>query len=158
MAGPAAAAGSGFGRFALKAQTSTADGNLALSSVHVELDGNAAEGVLTFAGDGKKAVQGTLAADALDLSPYVSTVRLLAGSTRDWDWRPVALDGLTSVELDLRLSARQVTIANAKLDRTAVAATLRGGKLNITVGESQAFGGVIKGSLGIAKSEVGADV
>src|SRR5262249_2884500 len=61
--------GGGFGRFALKAQTSTADGNLALSSVHVELDGNAAEGVLTFAGDGKKAVQGTLAADALDLSP-----------------------------------------------------------------------------------------
>ena len=35
----------GFGRFALKAQTNVAGGNIALSGVNVELDGNAGEGV-----------------------------------------------------------------------------------------------------------------
>ena len=68
--------GGGFGRFALKAKTSIAGGTIALSGVNVELDGNVAEGVLTFATDGRQTLQGTLAADELDLTPYVSTVRL----------------------------------------------------------------------------------
>src|SRR5262245_1444990 len=46
--------GGGFGRFAIKARTNVVGGSISLSSVNVELDGNAAEGVLTFAGDGRK--------------------------------------------------------------------------------------------------------
>ena len=94
----------------------------------------------------------------LDLTPYVSTIRLLTTNAREWDRMPIALDGLTGFEIDLRLSAARVTIGRAKVGRTAVAASLRGGKLLVTVGESQAFNGVIKGSLAIAKSETGADV
>ncbi len=150
--------GGGFGRFALKAQTSVVGGTIALSGVNVELDGNTAEGVLTFATDGRQTLQGTLAADALDLTPYVSTIRLLTTSDREWSRVPLALDGLTGIDLDLRLSAARITIATAKLGRTAIAANLRGGKLAITVGESQAFGGVIKGSFGLAKSEQGAEL
>ena len=67
------------------------------------------------------------------------------------------LDGLTGIDLDLRLSAAKIAIARAKLGRTAVAANLRGGKLTVTVGELQAFGGVIKGSLTLATTDVGAD-
>ena len=79
--------GGGFGRFALKAQTNVVGGTIALSDVNVELDGNVGEGVLTFATDGRQTLQGTLAADGLDLTPYVSTVRLLTGSERDWNRR-----------------------------------------------------------------------
>ena len=64
---------------------------------------------------------------------------------------------MPTADLDLRLSAAKITIGTAKLGRTAIAANLRGGKLDVTIGESQAFGGVIKGSLGLAKSEQGAD-
>ena len=39
-----------------------ASGTIALSSVNVELDGNSAEGALTFATDGRQTLQGTLAA------------------------------------------------------------------------------------------------
>src|SRR5262249_31347569 len=60
-------------------------------------------------------------------------------------------------EIDLRLSAAKVKIGRAQLGRTAVAASLRGGKLVVTVGESQAFNGVIRGSMALAKSEVGAE-
>ena len=147
--------GGGFGRFALKAQTNVAGGIIGLSGVNIELDGNAGEGVLTF--DGRQTVQGTLAAEGLDLSPYVSAVRLLTSSERGWDVKPIALDGLDGIDIDLRLSAARVNVANAKLGRTAVAASLRGGKLTVAVGESQAFGGVVKGTFGLAKSPAGAD-
>jgi AsmA protein len=150
--------GGGFGRFALKAKTNVVGGMIALSGVNVELDGNAAEGVLTFASDGRQTLQGTLAAEGLDLSPYVSTVRLMTGNERDWNGVPIVLDSLTGIDLDLRLSAAQVTISGAKLGRTALAANLRGGRLSVTIGESQAFGGLIKGSLGLARSDAGADL
>jgi AsmA protein len=147
--------GGGFGGFALKAQTNVVGGTIGLSGVNVELDGNSGEGVLTF--DGRQTLQGTLAAEGLDLTPYVSTVRLLTSGERGWDSKPIALDGLDGIDLDLRLSAARVQIAGAKLGRTAVAANLRGGNLTVAVGESQAFGGVVKGTFGLAKSPAGAD-
>jgi AsmA protein len=150
--------GGGLGRFALKARTNVVGGTINLSSVNVDLDGNSAEGVLTFATDGRKAVQGTLAADTLDLTPYVSTVRLLTGDQREWNSGQISVDGLSGVDLDLRLSAAKVVLSNAKLGRTAIAANLRGGHLVVTVGESQAYGGVIKGSLALANFNSGVDV
>ena len=149
--------GSGFGRFALKAKTNVAGGNISLSAVNVELDGNVAEGVLTFATDGRQTLQGTLAAEELNLTPYITAIRLLTNNDRDWDRVPLAIDALTGLDLDLRLSAAKITIARAQLGRTAIAANLRGGKLNVTIGESQAFGGILKGSMSLASSDAGAE-
>lgn len=150
--------GGGFGRFAIKAKTNVVGGTISLSSVNVELDGNSAEGVLTFAADGRQTLQGTLASDTLDLTPYVSTVRLLTANERAWNNGRITLDGLAGLDLDLRLSAGSVVVSTAKLGRTAIAANLRGSHLAITVGEAQAFGGVIKGSLGLANLSEGVDV
>ena len=150
--------GGGFGRFTLKGQARMVGSAIALSGVNVELDGNAAEGVLTYAANGLRTWQGTLAAGDLDLTPYVSTVRLTNDNAREWDPMPIGLDGLTGFELDLRLSAARVRIGRVRVGRTAVAASLRGGKLMVTVGEAQAFNGVITGSLTLAKSPTGADV
>jgi AsmA protein len=148
--------GGGFGRFSLKAQTNVVGGNVALSGVNVQLDGNVGEGALTFATDGRQNVQGTLAAEGLDLTPYISAIRLLTSGDRSWERVPITLDGLNDVDADLRLSAARVTLANAKLGRTAVAVNLRGGHFTVTVGESEAFGGVVKGSFGLAQSPGGA--
>ena len=90
-------------------------GNISLSSVNAELDGNSAEGVLTFAADGRQTLQGTLAADTLDLTPYISTVRLLTANERAWNNGHITLDGLAGIDLDLRLSAANVVVSNAKL-------------------------------------------
>jgi AsmA protein len=150
--------GGGFGRFSLKAQTTVAGANVALSGVNVELDGNVGEGALTFGADGRQTMQGTLAAEGLDLTPYVSAIRLLTSGDRSWERVPITLDGLNDVDVDLRLSAARVTLVNAKLGRTAVAVNLRGGHLSITVGESEAFGGVVKGSFGLARAPGGAEL
>jgi AsmA protein len=150
--------GGGFGRFALKAQTKMVGSAISLSGVNVELDGNAAEGVLTYAANGLRTWQGTLAAGDIDLTPYVSTIHLMTANAREWDRVPLALEGLTGFAIDLRLSAARVKIGRAQFGRTAVAASMRGGKLVVTVGESQAFNGTIRGSMAIAKSEAGAEV
>jgi AsmA protein len=147
----------GFGRFALRAQSSMADGVVSMSGVNVELDGNVAEGVITLSTD-RHTVQGTLAADALDLTPYVSGIHLLAENDRNWDQLPLGVDSLADVNLDLRLSAANVKINTAQLGRTAVAANMRNGKLDVTIGESQAFGGVAKGSFGVARDGSGVTV
>src|SRR5262249_15516967 len=74
--------GGGFGHFSLKAQTNIVGSTIGLSAAHLELDNNVGEGVLSF--DGRQTLQGTLAAEGLDLSPYISTVRLLTGGERGW--------------------------------------------------------------------------
>jgi AsmA protein len=150
--------GGGFGHFAIKAQANVMGGTIGLNNVNIELDGNTAEGVLTFATDGRKTLQGTLASDSLDLTRYVSTVRLLTANQRDWNSGSITLDGLSGMDLDLRLSAANVAMSNAKIGRTAVAANLHGGHLVVTVGEAQAYGGVIRGSLTLANSNAGVDV
>jgi AsmA protein len=147
----------GFGRFALRAQSTIGGGVVSLANVNVELDGNTAEGVLTLSSGDRRMVQGTLAADALDLTPYVTGMRLLAANERKWDQLPIALDGLADLNLDLRLSAASIKIATAQLGRTAVAANMRDGKLDVTIGESQAYGGVVKGAIGIASANGGVE-
>jgi AsmA protein len=130
---------------------------VSLSNVNVELDGNTAEGVITLSTD-RRTVQGTLAADTLDVTPYVSGIHLLAANERNWDQLPITLSGMADSDLDLRISARSVKVASAQLGRTAVAANLRGGKLDVTIGESEAFGGTARGSLSLASGNGGVDV
>lgn len=156
--GGTALPGGGFGPFALKAQTSIAGATVALWNVSAEVDGNSAEGVLTLAAEGRPTLQGTLAADDLDLSSYVSTIRLLRQNERDWNRGPIALDGLTGFDLDLRLSARQIVLNGAKFGRTAIAANVRNGRMTMTIGESQAFGGMLKGTVALAKLDTGIDL
>lgn len=150
--------GGGFERFAIKAHANVAGGTIALSNVNVELDGNNAEGVLTFATDGRQTLQGTLASDTLDLSPYLSTIKLLTANNREWNDGHIAIEGLSGTDFDLRLSAAKVVLADATLGRTAIGANLRDGHLSITIGEAQAFGGLVKGSVSLASFDNGVDV
>ncbi len=150
--------GTGLGQFALKAQATLTGGTAVLSGVNIELDGNVAEGVMAFASEPRVGVKGTLAADTLDLTPYVSTFEVLRSNERNWSRGPIAIGGLADFDLDLRLSAARVTVATARLGRTGVAANLRDGRLTVAIGEAQAYGGVLKGALVLAKTHAGADI
>ena len=150
--------GGGFGAFALKAQTGISSDTAALWGVNIELDGNVGEGVLTLATQPRMTVKGTLAAGDIDLTPYLSSMEVVRANDRDWNRGPIAIDGLTDFDLDLRLSAARVTLSTAKLGRTGLAANLHDGRLTLAVGEAQAFGGVLKGALVLSKASTGADV
>jgi len=155
--GPPAGTG-GFGRFALKARASVVGPSIALTNVNIELDGNVAEGVMTWSNNGRQTLQATLAAGALDFSPYVSTARLLAGGQRDWNRQLFDLNALATPDIDMRLSAAKITIGKSTLGRTALAANLRGGTLALSVGGAQMYGGVAKGSFNVARSEAMVDL
>jgi AsmA protein len=148
----------GFGRFALKARANVVGASIALTNVNVELDGNAAEGVMTYANNGRQTLQATLAAGNLDFTPYISTFRLLASGARDWNRQLFDLNSLSTTDLDMRLSAARVTVGSTKLGRTAFGANLRGGALALSVAEAQMYGGIAKGSFGVARSDAVADV
>src|SRR6201991_1926469 len=148
----------GFGRFALKARANIVGPSIALTNVNVELDGNVAEGVMTYTNNGRQTLQATLAADALDFTPYISTFRLLASGARDWNRQLFDLNALSSADLDMRLSAAKVTVGSTKLGRTAIGANLRNGTLALSVGDAQVYGGIAKGSFGIARSDTVADI
>jgi AsmA protein len=150
--------GGGFGRFALKARANVVGASIALTNVNVELDGNVAEGVMTVANNGRQTLQATLAAGALDFTPYISTFRMLASGARDWNRQLFDLNALSTTDLDMRLSAAKVTVGPTRLGRTAFGANLRGGALALSVGEAQVYGGIAKGSFGIARSDAIADV
>jgi AsmA protein len=148
----------GFGRFALKARANVVGASIALTNVNVELDGNVAEGVMTYSNNGRQTLQATLAAGALDFTPYISTFRLLASGARDWNRQLFDLNSLSTTDLDMRLSAAKVTVGSSKLGRTALGANLRGGTLALSVAEAQVYGGIAKGSFGIARSDAVADI
>jgi AsmA protein len=150
--------GGGFGRFALKARANVVGGSIALTNVNVELDGNVAEGVMTYSNNGRQTLQATLAADGLDFTPYISTFRVLASGARDWNRQLFDLNALSATDLDMRLSAARVTVGSSRLGRTAFGANLRGGSLALSVGEAQVYGGLARGSFGIARSDTVADV
>jgi AsmA protein len=113
---------------------------------------------MTYANNGRQTLQATLAADALDFTPYISTFRLLASGARDWNRQLFELDSLSATDLDMRLSAARVTVGASRLGRTAFGANLRNGALALSVGEAQIYGGVAKGSFAIARSDAVADV
>jgi AsmA protein len=148
----------GFGRFALKARANVVGASAALTNVNVELDGNVAEGVMTYVNNGRQSLQATLAADALDFTPYISTFRMLAGGAHDWNRQLFDLNSLSATDLDIRLSAARVTVGPSKLGRTAIGANLRNGALALSVGEAQIYGGIARGSFALARADSFADV
>lgn len=148
----------GFGRFALKARANVVGPQVALTNVNMEIDGNVAEGVLTYSNDSRQTLQATLASDALDITPYVNTMRLLASGARDWNRQSFDLRSLSATDLDVRLSAGKVTAGTSKFGRTAIGANLRNGTLALSVAEAQVFGGLLKGSFGLNRTDTTAEV
>jgi AsmA protein len=148
----------GFGPFALRARANVVGTSIALTNVNVELDGNTAEGVMTYANNGRQMLQATLAADALDFTPYISTFRLLASGAHDWNRQLFDLNPLSTTDLDMRLSAARVTVGPSKLGRTAVGANLRAGALALSIGEAQIYGGIVRGSFAVGRTDAIADV
>src|SRR6188768_3263273 len=155
--GQAVPGSGGFGRFALKARANVVGASVALTNVNVELDGNVAEGVMTFANNGRQTLQATLAAGALDFTPYISTFRLLASGARDWNRQLFDLNAISATDLDMRLSAAKVTVGQTKLGQTAFGANLRNGALALSIAEAQMYGGIVRGSFGVARSDTMAD-
>ncbi len=147
----------GFGRFSFGAHLSAHAHEIALTPAYVEMDGNRSEGGLSVKLDGERPlVEGTFAADALNITPY-GRVSLTGAGGHEWDHRRLDVSPLRKVDLDLRLSAGSVKAEDSLFERVASTAVLRGGRLVMAIGEAQAWGGLLRASLTLAPAEVAGD-
>jgi AsmA protein len=81
---------------------------------------------------------------------YFRDLRLMAEGGPGWNRRPIDLSAIASTDLDLRLSASELIVGQAQLGRSAASVVARGGRLTVTLGEAQAYGGILSGALVVA--------
>lgn len=154
--------GAGLGPFAVKGDASVSSARVMFNRANVELDGNLAEGTLTAEWDtGRTRIQGTLDAGRINASGYLADLPLFGaslpgtGNAPAWSQAPLNLAAITAADLDLRLSARELVLAHVTLGRTGAAVSTRANRVAMTIGESLAFGGTLRGSLSIAQPPEG---
>jgi AsmA protein len=119
----------------------------------LELDGNQAEGALevNLSGD-RVSMTGTLAADSVDLSRYASDATLVQSGSGTWREDRIDPQTFDRMNLDVRFSANEITFGRAKVGRSAIAAAIRDGELEVTLGEAILYGGVFSGQMKLSKS------
>ncbi len=143
----------GFGRFSFGARLSAHGREISLTPAYVEMDGNRGEGGLTLKLDGRRpSVEGTFAADAMNITPY-GRKSLTGNGGRDWDHGHLDVSLLHKADLDLRLSANSIRADDSLFERVASSVVLRGGRLLASVGEAQAWGGLLRATLSVAPAE-----
>jgi AsmA protein len=137
------------GRFAdlsLKCDANFAASTAALSNLSLQLDGNEYEGTLAIQnGDVKPLVSGTLATSYLDLAPFVAG--LPAPLAQDQRWNPTAFDitDLGFADLDLRVSATRLRLAQMEFRDSALSLITKTGSMDLTLAEATANHGKVKG-------------
>lgn len=125
--------------------------DLAVDQASLELDGNDAEGAMSVHFDGDRpSLQGTFAADKLDVTPYLEALRERLGAA---DHSEIAIGGKGN--LDLRVSAGEIVAGPTHLSSTALWATMGGGKLSVDLGEAHAYGGQGQAKLTAAMDDNG---
>lgn len=150
----------GFGAFKLRGAALVSAQGVVLNDARIDLDGNSGIGGFNLRVDGSRAIlQGSLASEQLDLSPY-GQMALSGVQGGMWSRDAIDLNRTRSMDVDLRLSASQVLAGDASFRGMAASATVKGGKLSIAIGEAEAWGGVFRAALHVAPLDkgTGADV
>jgi AsmA protein len=138
--------GSTFGAAAISGNLTWVKPAATFDDAKIELDGNRAEGAVTASFGARPKVEGTLAFDKLDLSAYLEAFRASLDAQGPWRSAPAAMH-LAASDLDLRLSAAEVIAGSARIGRTAAAVNVDNGKLILTIGEAQFYGGAAQAHL-----------
>ena len=141
-------AGSTLGAGSIAGKMNWVGPSISFANATMELDGNAAEGAITVSlADGRPGLQGTIAMQKLDLTPYLEAFRaeLVGGGL--WPISPIRMPFADAGDVDLRISTDQVIMGNASMGRAAAAATVKNGKLTINIGDAQPYDGRAEATL-----------
>jgi len=145
-------ANKGFGAFSFSSQVALDNHAVSFSNTIVDLDGNRGDGALLVKLDGDRpAVQGTFAAERLNLNPY-GRMRLTTDGGREWSREPFDLSLLDTFDLDLRLSAGQITAESTTFTTVAASAVLSGGRLVLALGQTGGWNGMLRGTATLSPS------
>lgn len=144
----------GFGRFSVKSTVSLTPIALTFTNLSLELDGNRADGGLTWKRDGNRSIlQGTLASEATDLSIYRNILRLTSANGREWNRTPIEISELDNFDLDLRLSCGKLVIGRMEIGKAAITLGAKNRQFMAAIGEAQFYGGTLRGNAAWNASE-----
>ncbi|KQT57126.1 cell envelope biogenesis protein AsmA [Methylobacterium sp. Leaf456] len=127
--------------------------------VRVTTGGNVLEGAGSADfGPGRNAVQATLAADNLNLSPLLAGLMRLTGfdngaDPQAWRAQSIALAPLTSGDLDLRISAANARIGPLPIADLACGVMVRESGIEASLGRASVRGGTVKGRVVLVSDE-----
>jgi AsmA protein len=142
--------GSTLGAASLKGTIDWSGSEVAFADAALELDGNSAVGAFTFNYAGPRPrIEGTLALATLDLSPYLEALH--SGSDQSGPGAAPALPPLDLIDADLRLSTGALVMSAIRVDKAAGGLTVNAGKLALTVGEADFYGGSLSGNATLTK-------
>lgn len=176
--GSAIPPGPGLGELTLSTHFTAGGNKVSLSETRLTLDGNVAEGVVTFKTEEQRNyIQATLALATLNLDQYftqeaaaVSEAQSSGGDNapaapaqgaapapvaNGWSRQPFDFSALKFIDADLRLSAGKIVAAGLALGSGAVSANLQQGRMATELVEIQAYGGHVNGTVVInSRSQV----
>jgi AsmA protein len=124
---------------------------LSWPSVAVTLGSDKLEGSLGVRFEGERPlINGTLAADSLNLSDLVAPFAQARTPAGPWNDEAMDLAGETGSDLDLRLSANSAHLGRLKLGDMAASVLVRPGRIEASIGRAEFHDGTLKGRLSLA--------
>lgn len=142
----------GLNATAIKGQIRWARRTFAAENAKVTVDGNEAAGTLTLNLAGERPlIDGTLAFNALDLTPYAEAARsqsfVFDRETASWSAFDISMPIIRHVDADLRISAPKVAMNGFGFGRGAATITVRAGKLLADIAELDLHAGTVSAQI-----------
>ncbi|KQO42358.1 MULTISPECIES: AsmA family protein [unclassified Methylobacterium] len=144
--------------FAIDGTFESSGRNLLLPTMRLRLGDNSLEGAGSISfGQGRPALQATLAAENLNLAPVLATLVRVFGSddtlnANGWSRQSLALRPFTGGDLDLRLSAGSARLGPVVMEDLASSLLVRDGSVEGSLVRAMVRGGLVKGRFGLTTS------
>ncbi|HYF55667.1 MAG TPA: AsmA family protein, partial [Salinarimonas sp.] len=123
---------------------------LSWREVRLTLGADTLDGALMARFDrGRLSVNGTLAADRLDLTPFLAPLGAAQLSTGAWSAEEISLDRHTRADVDLRLSASSARAGALRLDDLALSLLVKHGRIEASLGRAAVSRGLVRGRLAL---------
>lgn len=130
----------------LTAKASVGLRDFQLTDLRFSADDNEFEGSFALRHEGSKPIiHATLASNFVSLKPMVVDMPALGGPDGQWSRDGFALPDIHDADVDLRLSAARARLLRLNIEDAALSLMLRGGRLEVSLAEAQAYKGTIKG-------------
>lgn len=114
--------------------------SLSISRVDKQLAGIAALREI----NGRWSVSATLAGDLVDGTTSNATIAALRNPDGSWTTKPLALNPLPGIDLDIRLSTKSFRLGTLRLENAALSILTRLGRTEFAIVDSQFRGGLVK--------------
>jgi AsmA protein len=98
--------------------------------------------------DPRPAVEGTIASERLDLTPYAEAARGSATAEGSWVIAPVSLAFADALDANVRVTAGQVLIGATRLVAVDAGVTVKDGAIGVDIAKAQLYGGSLVARVG----------